>query len=394
MIAVLFFLVLFYTGCRKNKISDRQSGFFTKFFGKSGYNQGRDVCLTDDGGYLVLGDMSIAGRGTDISLIKTDKYGNEEWGKTYGDNLNDYSEKVVPVSDGYVISGTSYQSSGQTDVMLLKTDKSGNLIWSKKYYKPMDQEGKCLLAEPDGFIITGSTTEESLINLNPAGIKDVLLMKTDNSGNLQWYKSYGGNKDDAGTFVIHKSNDVTSGYLILGNTETYTENGNGSNIILIATNVNGSLTDRKEYGENFNDYGECIQLLSDNSYILIGTTGNSDNSANIFVRKLKNIRDPAWSLTIETGFGTYGKYISETSDKGFILTGTKGNTTSKDLCLIKLSSDGKIEFSKYLGESTGDESGNCVKQTPDGGFIITGTNTFEGPAMITLIKTNASGEQK
>ena len=127
----------FFTFCKKNTISDIQADYFIKFFGNSGTNRGSDLCQTSDGGYVVLGTKIVSGKGTEIMLIKTDKFGNEEWIKTFGDSLDDYAKSIRITADGgFVILGTTTSniiSKIQTDMYLIKTDNLGNLQWDHKF---------------------------------------------------------------------------------------------------------------------------------------------------------------------------------------------------------------------------------------------------------------------
>ena len=62
-----------------------------------------------------------------------------------------------------------------------------------------------------------------------------------------------------------------------------------------------------------------------------------------------------------------------TNDQGFILTGGTNHTPEQsDLCLIKINKFGSIEWHKTYGLYLIRESGSCVRQTEDGGFVITG----------------------
>lgn len=391
---------LLFLFCKKNKPSDIQSEFFVKFFGVSGENRGVDVCQSNDGGYFVLGTSVLSGKGSEIVLVKTDQFGNEEWAKYFGDSLDDFAKSMRITSDGGIIllgTTTSLKlQSLQTDMFLVKTDNHGNKSWAWKFGSDStNQEGNCVQQTSDGgFILVGSTTDENLTNQNPGGIKDIYLIKTDASGNLIWSQSRGGKKDDVGNFIQQLP---SGGYIIVGSTESFSNAGQDkSNIIFIETNENGAQTKMYPFGNLEDDYGECIQILSDNNYLISGTYGFPDNTTGMYIAKLDGAHPniTIWQKNVEISSGTLGKSIQETSDNGFILTGASSKTGNKDICLIKLVSDGTINFTKYFGEFGGEESGNKVKQTTDGGFIITGTNNYDGPSMVTLIKVNASGEQK
>ncbi|MBI5219338.1 MAG: hypothetical protein HY958_10455 [Bacteroidia bacterium] len=391
----LWVIVILFSTCRKDKPSSIQAEYFTKFFGTSGKNIGYDIKQTGDGGYVLVGSSELPDRKTDLILIKTDKFGNKEWSKTFGDTLDDVGKSIQITSDGgFIILGTSTKNNNRTKMFLLRTDRMGNEIWDTLIGGNYNVEGNCVQITSDGgFILTGSTTEENPTNLNPPGMKDILMVKTDAAGNIKWSKSMGGSKDDAGNYILQKPD---GGYIIIGSTESYSEAGQDkSNIFIVKTSDNG-VTDWHTYGGLYDDSGECIRQLPDNSYIIIGTTSNADNTSNIYVAKIdkNDIRNIIWFKNIETGLGSSGKSIDGTSDNGYIITGTSTKNGSKDICLIKLLSDGNTDFIKYFGDAGGDEYGNSVMQASDGGYILTGTNSFSGPSMITVIKTNLKGEQK
>lgn len=105
--------------------------------------------------------------------------------------------------------------------------------------------------------------------------------------------------------------------------------------------------------------------------------------------------------TIDKTFGgsdyDEGSFISQTSDDGFIITGSTGSKGAgkSDLWLLKLNNEGNIAWEKTFGGSNHD-AGACVLETSDGGFIIVGrTQSFgNGGKDIWLIKTDSEGNEE
>lgn len=92
-----------------------------------------------------------------------------------------------------------------------------------------------------------------------------------------------------------------------------------------------------------------------------------------------------------------GRFIRQTSDGGFILTGSTQSygAGKSDLWLLKLTNEGDIEWEKTFGGIDHD-AGESVIETTDGGFIAVGrTQSFgRGERNIWLIKTDSKGNKQ
>jgi len=78
--------------------------------------------------------------------------------------------------------------------------------------------------------------------------------------------------------------------------------------------------------------------------------------------------------------------VRQTSDDGYVMAGVAlstdgdvtGNHGTYDLWIVKTDKNGKKQWSKCLG-GTGDDGANCIRQTSDGGYIVTGyTDSNDG----------------
>src|SRR5258706_6136328 len=155
---------------------------------------------SDDGGSVLAGvTESFGSIPADAYLIKTDANGVLLWSKVYRGSASDYATAIIETSDhGFLISGgTTSFGSGSDDALLLKTDSAGNIVWSKVYGGTQQEYFTASLQTADGgFIAVGNTLSSG------AGSNDILVVRTDASGDTLWTRIMGGAAFDEATNVI------------------------------------------------------------------------------------------------------------------------------------------------------------------------------------------------
>lgn len=132
-----------------------------------------------------------------------------------------------------------------------------------------------------------------------------------------------------------------------------------------------------------------VQQLTDGNYIVAGTTRiNSRNR--IYVIKYNIFGDTLFAKIFETNdVENYAvKWIEETTDKGFIITGY-GSGPQGDSYLVRMDSVGNVIWFKNYGGNNLDV-GYCVKQTLDKGFILLSRSVNISEDML-LTKTDSIG---
>jgi hypothetical protein len=309
------------------------------------------------------------------------------WTNTFGGTLDDAGSCVQPTNDGgYIISGTtmSFTIGGSWDVWLIKTDADGDCTWSSIFGGDDGDYGNCVQQTiPDyGYIITGNT------HPNDAG--NLWLIKTDDLGNLSGEYEFGGTGLDYGWSVQQTPSDM--GYIITGATSSF---GSGFfDVWLIKTDAAGDCTWSRTFGGTGYDEGHCIDITDDGGYIIAGTiqpapAGHYD----IGLIKTNADGDSIWGRTFgDTGI-EYGYYVQQTTDGGYIVLGDAPSITGDyDIWLIKTDSLGNIIWDTTFG-GVNNDGGRCVRQTDDGGYIITGfTESFgSGAQDVWIIKTDSEG---
>ena len=295
------------------------------------------------------------------NMFNIEKLPSIVWNQTYGGAESDYCTSLVEVAGGgYAITGyTKSFASGYLDFWLIKTDASGNREWSKTYGTKTGQNvPRSIVVTPDGgYAIAGSIDVDCL-----AISRDFWLIKTDENGNEEWRKSYGGTDlDEAHSMVVTSD----GGFAIAGETRSFSS-GNWD-FWLVKTDEYGTLEWSKTYGA-----GICESLIetSEGGYVLAGD--------NILV-KTDEFGTKIWKRVYDDASfgGLEFKSVVEASDGGYVLAGyTDSGAGYNDFFVVKTDAVGEVEWTQTYG-GTGNELAYSVVEVNDGGYAIGGfTSSF------------------
>ena len=242
---------------------------------------------TSDGGYIIIGgSYSFSGTTSDVYLVKTDASGNAQWSKTLGTPGNDNEYWGQQTEDnGYIIVG---YTGNNGDIYLLKTDSTGNLIWTKTFGGTNVENGFYVQQTSDaGYVIVGSTQSFG------QGSFDVYLLKTDSIGNLLWSKALGGTGSDEG-YCVQQTSDA--GYIITGKSTAFCPDT--SEICLIKTDESGNLLWSKTFrGPTAFNFARSVQQSLDGGYVIVGSTQSFSHEYDIYLLKTDTTGNLLWSKT-------------------------------------------------------------------------------------------------
>ena len=307
--------------------------------------------------------------------------------KDFGGIGNDIGYSVKQTADGglIIVGSTDSWGNGETDIWLIKTNNEGIKEWDKTFGGGEGDWGTSVQQTADnGFIILGHTL--SFGN----GYYDIFMIKTDSEGNEIWVKTFGGNEEDFGYSVIQTSD---GGYILVGFTVSF---GSGNkDVWIIKTDSQGNEEWNKTYGGSEREIGFAVEQTSDDGFIITGLTEtNTFGLYDILLIKTDINGENIWEKNIGNGNYEVGSSVKQTQDGGFIITGytiSYGNG-AKDIWLVKTDPVGEIEWDRTFGGIHND-GGHDVFQTNSGGFIVLGYTESSGNGQkdFKLIKTTPLG---
>lgn len=311
---------------------------WTRTIGGAGAEEASGACQTADGGYIVAGQTLSFGAGSaDVYLVKLNALGETLWTRTFGDSSPNVGNSIAQTPDsGYIIAGYTYTSAQNVnDALLIKTDRSGNLQWSKTYGDTLYEGASSVRQTPDGgYVFTGYKGSRNV------DTRQVYVVKTNTAGDTEWTRTYGGTSQDRG-FCVELTGD--GGYIVAGITLSY---GAGSrDFYLLRMSSVGDTIWTRTFGASGNDEGYSVKRTSDNGFLVVGYTVPPDSSyMDVYLVKVNASGDTEWTRTYNHSSGDdVGYSVQTTSDGGIVIAGyTYSASWDHDVYLLKTDANGNL----------------------------------------------------
>ena len=212
-----------------------------------------------------------------------------------------------------------------------------------------------------------------------------------------WAKTIGGSGTDVAKQVRMQGDKI----ITVGYSSSFDGDWDGTlmrptDMFITRMDLNGNIEMKKRLGGNGYDISNAVEVTSDGGYIMAGVTNSTDGHADgggyhgghgydMWVVRVGVTGSIKWQRALGGTNSEEALAVIQTDDDGdgrkndgFLIVGftesTDGDVKSDhggyiDAWVVKLDSEGNLEWEKCLGGSRG-EYGRDVKQTPDGGFLI------------------------
>jgi hypothetical protein len=309
---------------------------WTKVYNSFGYDRIHGIKQTTDGGYYISGYVGDGNGLFDMAIAKIDAVGNIVWAKYSGSaQAEEFRKLSITPNGGFLVAG--YNASigmGAKDVQAMKISSSGTIEWAKTYgTMNEDFNSSCIVTSDGNYVLSGALDISGSYDVRPT------LIKLDTLGNIIWAKYYQGYIEDWGRDLIETPD---GGFILVGDTKSYGLGGS-QDIILIKTNVSGNVEWAKAIGGIGNEMVHCAVLTSDSKCVISGST-NSYGFGNYdaFLMKIDLSANIEWFHTYGGNTNDNGYDVVEGIDQGFALTGRRSSNTlgGDDVWLIKTDAAG------------------------------------------------------
>jgi hypothetical protein len=295
-----------------------------------------NIIATRDSGFA-MAPMTNSG---DLRIVRFDKDGNFLWSRQYGAGYGSPRDIIQTLDGGFAVAGDEYYFAPSVfKAYVVKTDAAGNLQWDKALYGTATVRATGLVQNDDSsYVICGIEQAWS----SPANI---LLCQLDKTGVTQWVKSIGTAVTDE-AYGIRKT--VDGGYIVAGNT-----NINGTDVMLVRTDASGNVVWAKAYGTasyDGNIISHNIEADADGGFTYFGYTMSGPlGSADLMQFRTDGSGNLAWARTYGSVYSESG-YVSGfgTADGGHVLTGRRAGNLNGDLLVVKTDDQGACGCSEAI----------------------------------------------
>jgi hypothetical protein len=172
-----------------------------------------------------------------------------------------------------------------------------------------------------------------------------------------------------------KAFDITDhdGYIFAGQRESYAST--------TRIDSSGNVFLEKNYDESNGSYFSDIELTPDNGYIIVGTSSyelhNDEDEwlSSGLIIKTDEDGNVMWKRYIQEKNYLSFKSVAQTLDNNYVVLGNiqDYNGNPQSLFVIKFDSEGNVIINKTLTNNSDLDYSSVIKQTLDGGYIITGS---------------------
>ena len=292
---------------------------------------------------------------------------------------------------------------GRSDIFVMKYNNNGTKLWTRLSGSTEDDVGRGIAVDSGGNVyVTGYSYGKTLDNQTSLSIAqwgcDIVVMKYSSDGTKLWTRLTASNNEynvneGAAVAVDIDDNVYITGYCF-GSLDGESYTGGGRDIFVLKYSYDGTKLWTRMLGTTNFESGSGITVDNYGGIYITGSTNGdldglpniSDHPAgvglpDIFVTKFSSDGTKEWTKLSGGGSDDVGTAISVSTDGSVYVTGyaysnfdgqvKTDNAHPSDIVVIKYSSDGNKNWTKFLGTS-GYDVGNGIAVDSSGNAYVVG----------------------
>lgn len=337
------------------------------------------------------------------------------WPKRYRNTGDEVPNAACQAVDGGILMAGTSSHGTRYDLYYLKTDPDGNMVWTRTWQAPGDTVcyGRGIVAVPDGgFLLAGETCIVDtiidgavlLVRCGPDGEplwskqywpahrnfvnalasaddggflvagtavasdshpQSAFAIRTDSTGNVTWTRLWSGITGTEGIATCPDGSSAIVGY------------GAGRVVVMKVSPAGESLAAR-QFGEDPAPWGaHAIASTSDGGFVVAGSVGDTDDrGSNAYVLRLDSNLDSLWARSYSMNRDDAAWAVRETPNGGLVLAGWTGHVDmdggdKMELYVVSAEADGRLRWQRSFGGPAG-AFGSSLIVTDDGFAIAVG----------------------
>jgi hypothetical protein len=216
---------------------------------------------------------------------------------------------------------------------------------------------------------------------------DLLLLKASSTGTILRTQRVSGPGLDEAQAIVNTSD---GGAVVVGSTSSF---GAGlTDGFLMKFRSNGTVAWKRTFGTSGNEHVVRVVETPDRGLIILADADHDPNLNDVVVARFNSTGRLIWRKVISAGAFDHPSDLQLTSDNGAIVIMASDLPTGVRSVIVKLNSNGTIQWSRVYG-SSGDHVGLSVVQNVDDEYYFTELYTSPGSqiARTVLSKLDPSG---
>ncbi|MFX1329674.1 MAG: hypothetical protein ACFE91_16215 [Promethearchaeota archaeon] len=276
----------------------------------------------------------------------------EDWNVTWDEGNDEYGRSIVVDKNTGDIYVTGYNDTSDQDIILIKYNSNGQQQWNITWDNGLTEYGYDIALDSLGYIYIAGVNGTVYPNL------DVLLLKFNSSGGLEWKRTYDSGLNDGAWALEIDSQDMI---YVVGQTFTTTDA-----IILLKYNSTGHLQWSSVFDKPGSQIGRDIVLDSSNNIYITGLNRPSVQN-DLLLLKFNSSGDYLWNRTWGGSDPDEGWSITLDSKNNIYAAGYTQSygAVQNDFLVVKYDSEGNWKWNRTWGTIASDEAHGIAVDSAD-----------------------------